>query len=97
MSIRAVSVKVNGNNPARIGDITYDNTINVKVDNQQDYLVKSANYGIKKLSQLDDVYSFNPIEGNMLIFNAATGKYVSKQIDLSEINVNIDKIDGGLF
>ena len=95
MSIRAVSVKVNGNNPARVGNVTYDNTINVKVDSQQDYSVKSINYGAKKISQLEDVYSFSPIEGNVLVFNAVTGKYVSKRIDSSSIDIN--NIDGGLF
>lgn len=95
MSIRAVSVKVNGNNPARVGNVTYDNTINVKVDNQQDYSVKSINYGVKKISQLQDVYSFSPIDGDVLIFNAITGKYVAKRIDSSQIDIN--NIDGGLF
>lgn len=95
MSIRAVSVKVNGNNPARVGNVTYDNTINVKVDNQQDYSVKSINYGVKKISQLQDVYSFSPIDGDVLVFNAITGKYVSKRIDSSQIDIN--NIDGGLF
>ena len=95
MSIRAVSVKVNGNNPARVGNVTYDNTINVKVDSQQDYSVKSINYGVKKISQLQDVYSFSPIDGNVLVFNAVTGKYVSKRIDSSQIDIN--NIDGGLF
>ena len=95
MSIRAVSVKVNGNNPARVGNVTYDNTINVKVDNQQDYSVKSINYGVKKISQLQDVYSFSPIDGDVLVFNAITGKYVAKRIDSSQIDIN--NIDGGLF
>lgn len=95
MSIRAVSVKVNGQNPTRVGNVTYDNTINVKVDNQQDYTVKNVGYGAKRLSQLEDVYSFNPIDGNVLVFNAVTGKYVSKRIDSSQMDIN--NIDGGLF
>lgn len=95
MSIRAVSVKVNGNNPVRVGNVTYDNVVNVKVDNQQDYVVKNTFPGARKISQLDDVYSFSPLDGNVLIFNAVTGKYVSKRISSSEMDIN--NIDGGLF
>lgn len=95
MSIRAVSVKVNGQNPTRVGNVTYDNSINVKVDSQQDYTVKNVGYGAKRISQLEDVYSFSPIDGNVLVFNAVTGKYVSKRIDSSQIDIN--NIDGGLF
>ena len=71
------------------------NSINVKVDNQRDYSVKSINYGVKKISQLQDVYSFSPIDGDVLVFNAITGKYVAKRIDSSQIDIN--NIDGGLF
>lgn len=95
MSIRAVSVKVNGNSPVRVGNVTYDNVVNVKVDNQQDYVVKNTFSGARKISQLDDVYAFNALEGNVLIFNAVTGKYVSKRISSSEMDIN--NIDGGLF
>lgn len=95
MSIRAVSVKVNSQNPVRVGNVTYDNTINVKVDNQQDYAVKNIGYGVRKITQLEDVYSFSPVDGNVLVFNAVTGKYVSKRIDSSQIDIN--NIDGGLF
>ena len=95
MSIRAVSVKVNGQNPVRVGNVTYDNTVNVKVDNQQDYVVKNVGYGAKRISQLEDVYSLNPTDGNGLVFNAVTGKYVSRSIDSSQ--ATITNMDGGLF
>lgn len=69
--------------------------VSVKVNGNQDYSVKSINYGVKKISQLQDVYSFSPIDGDVLVFNAITGKYVAKRIDSSQIDIN--NIDGGLF
>lgn len=95
MSLRNVSVKVVGNSPARIGNITYDNTINVKVDSNQDYIVKKVSHGIGSIGNLTDVYSLNPVDGNILVFNAITGKYVSKKVDSSILDIT--NIDAGTF
>lgn len=95
MSLRTLSVKLNDQNPARVGSVSYDNTINVKVDAQKDYKVKSANYTTLRLSNLDDVYAFSPIDGDVLVFNAIIGKYVSKKISSSEIDIT--NIDAGIF
>lgn len=94
MSIRAVSVKVN-QNPARVGSVSYDNSINVKVDSQQDYSVKSVSYGIQRIRNLQDVVAFSPNDGDVLIFNAVTGKYISKKIDSTQMEIL--NIDAGTF
>lgn len=95
MSLNTVSVKVTSPNQARIGSVSYDNIINVKVDSQKDYNVKRFGVGVDYLRQLKDVYSFNPVEGDVLVFNAITGKYVSKKITSSQIDIT--NIDAGTF
>lgn len=95
MSVRAVSVKVNSQNPVRIGSVSYDNTVNVKLDPSQDYTVKKISYGADRISKLQDVYAFSPVEGDVLVFNAVTGKYISKRIDSSQMDIN--NIDAGTF
>lgn len=95
MSLRNVSVKVSGNNPSRVGNVTYDNVINVKVDSTQDYNVKKIQYGSTTLRNLNDVYAFNPVDSDVLVFNAITGKYVSRQLDSSIIDIT--NIDAGTF
>jgi hypothetical protein len=95
MSIRTVSVKVNSQNPVRVGSVSYDNTVNVKLDPSQEYTVKKISYGVDRISKLQDVYAFTPVEGDVLVFNAITGKYVSKKIDSSIIDIT--NIDAGTF
>lgn len=95
MSLRTVSVRVNDQNPARVGHVSYDNTVNVKVDAAKDYKVKSASFAVNKLVNLQDVYAISPIDGDTLVFNSVTGKYVSKKIDSSQINIT--NIDAGTF
>ena len=95
MSIRAVSVRVNDQNPARVGNVTLDNTINVKVDTSKEYKVKQASFNTNKLRSLQDVYAIAPIDGDTLVFNAITGKYVSKKISSSQIEIT--NIDAGTF
>ena len=85
MSIRNVSVRVNTQSPKRIGNVTYDSNIAVKVDSNQEYAVKTTN-GITQIRNLQDVVAFVPHDGDVLVFNAVTGKYVSKQLDSSQIN-----------
>lgn len=95
MSLRAVSVKINDINSARIRNISYDSNINVKVDSQQEYKVKSINYGAKRIKNLEDVSALNPQEYDVLMYNASSGLYESKQITLDDIN--FDNIDAGTF
>ena len=95
MSLRTVSVRVNDQNPARVGHVSYDNTVNVKVDAAKDFAVKSASFAITRLRDLQDVYALTPVDGDTLVFNAITGKYVSKKIDSSQINIT--NIDAGPF
>lgn len=95
-SIRAISVKVNDINSARIRNIAYDSNINVKVDSQQDYKVKSSGViGAKRLKNLEDVSALNPQDDDVLIYNAISGKYESKKINSESIELDI--IDAGLF
>lgn len=95
MSLRAVSVKINDSNSARVRNISYDSNINVKVDSQQEYSVKSVNHGAKRIKNLEDVSALNPQDDDVLIYNAARGVYESKPITLDEIN--FDNIDAGIF
>lgn len=95
MSLNTVSVKVTSPNQARIGSVSYDKAINVKVDSQKDYAVKTVNYGIDAIRNLKDVYAFSPVDGDVLVFNAITGKYVSKKITSSQIDIT--NIDAGTF
>lgn len=95
MSLRAISVKVNNQNPARVGSVNYDSTISVKVNDQQDYKVKTVNLSANKLSNLSDVSAKNPHNDDVLIFNQETGNFETRQITISDINVN--NIDAGTF
>lgn len=95
MSLNTVSVRVTSPNQTRVGSVSYDKAINVKVDTQKDYNVKNVSYGIDHIRNLKDVYAFSPVEGDVLVFNALTGKYVSKKISSSQIDIT--NIDGGLF
>lgn len=95
MSLRAVSVKINDINSAKVRNISYDSNINVKVDSQQDYKVKGINYGTKRLKNLEDVVATNPQDEDVLIYNASTGFYESKKISSEEIDLN--NIDAGTF
>jgi hypothetical protein len=95
MSLRAVSVKINDLNSAKVRNISYDSNINVKVDSNQDYKVKSFNYGIKRLSNLEDV-TFGVLEdGYTLVFNSITGKFDLKKISISDLDLT--SIDAGTF
>lgn len=95
-SIRAISVKVNDINSARIRNISYDSNINVKVDSQQDYKVKSSGViGAKRIKNLDDVSALNPQDEDVLIYNAVSEKYESKKISSESIELN--NIDAGIF
>lgn len=94
MSLRAVSVKINNKAPV-VDSISYDNSIAVKVGNQQDYKVKTLNMGVSKLSQLLDVDVNNPNSDDFLIYNSDIRKYESRQVNLQDLN--IDTIDAGLF
>jgi hypothetical protein len=71
------------------------NAIKVKVDSSQDYTIKKIGYGTTQLRNLSDVLAFSPIDGDVLIFNALTGKYVSKKISSTEIELT--NIDAGTF
>jgi hypothetical protein len=95
MSLRAVSVRVTNPNPVRIGSVTYDSVVNVKVNNQQDYKVKSASLVTNKLSGLSDVSAQNPQDGDVLIYNAETKKYETDKIGSDQIDLT--NIDAGLF
>lgn len=95
MSLKAVSVKVTSPNPVRIGSVTYDNVINVKVNNQQDYRVKSASLVTNKLASLSDVSAQNPADGDVLIYNAETKKYETDKISSDQIDLT--NIDAGIF
>lgn len=95
MSLRAVSVKINDISSARIRNISYDSNINVKVDTQQDYKVKSIGFGTKRLKNLEDVSALNPQDEDVLIYNAISEKYESKKISSDQID--LDNIDAGTF
>lgn len=96
MALRAVSVKVNSQNPIRVDSITYDSTINVKLGSQQDYLVKLAKPSpISRIRDLADVSALTPQDNDILIYNSDTSKYESNQLTLQ--NININNIDAGTF
>lgn len=95
MSLRAVSVKINDINSAKVRNISYDSNINVKVDSQQDYTVKSLSGGARRIKNLEDVIAPNPQNDDALIFNSSSGKYESKKITLDIIG--FDNIDAGTF
>jgi hypothetical protein len=95
MLLKAVSVRVNNPNPVRIGSVTYDNVINVKVNNQLDYKVKSASLVVNRLSNLSDVSAQNPNNGDVLIYNAETLKFETDKISSDQIDIT--NIDAGLF
>ena len=94
MSLRAVSVKINNKTPV-VDSISYDNSISVKVGNQQDYKVKTLNMGASKLSQLIDVDVSNPESEDFLIYNSSIKKYESRKVNIQDLN--LDTIDAGLF
>jgi hypothetical protein len=95
MSLRAVSVKINDISSARIRNISYDSNINVKVDTQQDYKVKSVGFGARRLKNLEDVSALSPQDEDVLIYNAVSEKYESKKISSDQID--LDNIDAGTF
>lgn len=95
MALNTVSVRVTSPNQTRIGSVSYEKEVNVKVDSQKDYAVKSVNYGVDRIRNLKDVYAFTPVDGDVLVFNAVTGKYVSKKLTSSQIDIT--NIDAGLF
>lgn len=95
MSFKAVSVKVNDQNSARVRSISYENNINVKVESQQDYYVKSAGKTSQYLRDLRDVSILTSVDKDSLIFNGATGKYESRPINASD--VILTNIDAGTF
>lgn len=95
MSLRAISVKINDINSARIRNISYDSNINVKVDSQQNYKVSGVNYGLRRLKSLEDVLATNPQNEDVLVYNAISGLYESKK--LSSDLIELDNIDAGTF
>lgn len=95
MSLNTVSVRINGQNPTRVGSVSYGNLINVKVDNKQEHVVKSINLASGKLSELSDVSAQNPEDKDTLVYNASTLKYESRKIESSDINIT--NIDAGVF
>lgn len=96
MSLRAVSVKVNSQNPIRVESINTGPTINVKVSDQQDYKVSVAKpTQIKYLRELTDVSAMNPVDNDVIVYNSAINKYETRQITIAD--VTIDNIDGGIF
>jgi hypothetical protein len=95
MSLNTISVRVANPNPVRVGAVSYDNVINVKVNDQQDYKVKTANFSVNKLANLSDVYAQNPTDGDVLIYNSATQKYETDKITQDQINIT--NIDAGIF
>jgi hypothetical protein len=59
-----------------------NNSISVRVNNQQDYKVKTVNLQSVRLQNLVDVSSVNPQDGDTLVYNATTQLYEAKQINL---------------
>jgi hypothetical protein len=68
--------------------------INVQIANRRNQvLINQATATVKNLNDLLDVDADNPIDGAVLVYNAATQRY--------ELSLNLDKqdfdIDGGTY
>jgi len=59
-----------------------NNSISVRVNEQQDYKVKTVNLQSARLQSLVDVSSKNPVDGDTLVYNATTQLYEAKRINL---------------
>lgn len=51
--------------------------------------------GTQSVGNLKDIEITSPTEDQILKYNATAGKFVN--VDLSEIQANIDEVDGGTY
>lgn len=64
---------------------------------ERDFKVSNVQSGTNELRELLDVSSENANNGDSLIYNSFNKKYEVKPLDLSNTNIDLSHIDGGIF
>ena len=79
-------------------------TYNVKVQNRGGALQSSTPITIKNqvtelrsIEDLGDVAEVNVTSGATLVYNAQNDKYEVKQLNITDVNIDILNLDGGEF